>query len=139
MFVETQSSQSPESLAASQSGAMKGKLRATQTLLEFSQTQTEGTIVIQCLCIRTEDINVCAGILRWISFPPGRRTAYNWLTGSSVDTLADYTPGPESLSSLLVFDKKAERRIAARRPVGEGFGLRRLTASTDEVDSRTQG
>ncbi|XP_029955282.1 DNA-dependent protein kinase catalytic subunit [Salarias fasciatus] len=108
MFVETQTSLSPESLAASQSGAMKGKLRATQTTLEFSQTQA-----------------------------PGRRTAYNWLTGSSVDTLAEYTPGSESLSSLLVFDKKPERQTA-RKPVGEGFGLRRLTASTDEVDSRTR-
>ncbi|XP_044032842.1 DNA-dependent protein kinase catalytic subunit isoform X2 [Siniperca chuatsi] len=109
MFVETQTSQGPESPAASQSGAMKGKLRATQTSLEFSQTQTAG-----------------------------RRTAYNWLTGSSVDTLAEYTLGSESLSSLLVFDKKAERQTTARRPVGEGFGLRRLTASTDEVDSRTK-
>ncbi|KAM4534321.1 DNA-dependent protein kinase catalytic subunit isoform 1-T1 [Odontesthes bonariensis] len=109
MFVETQSSQAPESVAASQSGAMKGKLRATQTSLEFSQTQI-----------------------------PGRRTAYNWLTGSSVDTLAEYSLGSESLSSLLVYDKKAERRTSARRPVGEGFGLRRLTASTDEVDSRTR-
>ncbi|CAG5895668.1 unnamed protein product [Menidia menidia] len=109
MFVETQSSQAPESLAASGSVAMKGKLRATQTSLEFSQTQA-----------------------------PGRRTAYNWLTGSSVDTLAEYSLGSESLSSLLVFDKKAERPTSARRPVGEGFGLRRLTASTDEVDSRTR-
>ncbi|MEQ2314116.1 hypothetical protein AMECASPLE_008745, partial [Ameca splendens] len=109
MFVETQSSQAPESAGASQSGAMKGKLRATQTSLEFSQTQT-----------------------------PGRRTAYNWLTGSSVDTLTDYSPSSESLSSLLVFEKKSERPTAARRPVGEGFGLRRLTASTDEVDSRTR-
>uniref|UniRef100_A0A3B5Q0B1 DNA-dependent protein kinase catalytic subunit n=1 Tax=Xiphophorus maculatus TaxID=8083 RepID=A0A3B5Q0B1_XIPMA len=110
MFVETQSSQGPESAGASQSGSMKGKLRATQTSLEFSQTQA-----------------------------PGRRKAYNWLTGSSVDTLADYSASTESLSSLLVFDKKSERQAAARRPVGEGFGLRRLTASTDEVDSRTRG
>uniref|UniRef100_A0A3P9NWB4 DNA-dependent protein kinase catalytic subunit n=1 Tax=Poecilia reticulata TaxID=8081 RepID=A0A3P9NWB4_POERE len=109
MFVETQSSQGLESAGASQSGSMKGKLRATQTSLEFSQTQT-----------------------------PGRRTAYNWLTGSSVDTLADYSASTESLSSLHVFDKKSERQAAARRPVGEGFGLRRLTASTDEVDSRTR-
>lgn len=60
MFVETQSSQSPESLAATQSGAMKGKLRATQTVLEFSQTQTEG-IVIQRLSIGAEDtcVQVC--------------------------------------------------------------------------------
>ncbi|KAF7660907.1 hypothetical protein LDENG_00272900 [Lucifuga dentata] len=108
MFVETQSSQSPESLAASQSGSMKGKLRATQTSLEFTQTQTTG-----------------------------RRT-YNWLTGSSVDTLAEYTPGSESLSSLLAFDKKAERQVIARRPMGEGFGIRRLTAATDEVDSRSR-
>ncbi|KAM6908435.1 DNA-dependent protein kinase catalytic subunit [Lycodopsis pacificus] len=109
MFVETQSSQGPQSVAASQSGSIKGKLRATQSSLEFSQTQTAG-----------------------------RRTAYNWLTGSSVDTLAEYTLGSESLSSLLAFDKKQERQTTARRPVGEGFGLRRLTASTDEVDSRTR-
>ncbi|XP_060920840.1 DNA-dependent protein kinase catalytic subunit isoform X2 [Labrus mixtus] len=110
MFVETQNSQGPESVAASQSGSMKGKLRATQTTLEFSQTQAAG-----------------------------RSTTYNWLTGSSVDTLAEYSLGSESLSSLMVFDKKIERRTAARRPVGEGFGLRRLTASTsDEVDSRTR-
>ncbi|XP_039982420.1 DNA-dependent protein kinase catalytic subunit isoform X2 [Xiphias gladius] len=109
MFVETQTSQGPESAAASQAGAMMGKLRATQTSLEFTQTQTAG-----------------------------RRTAYNWLTGGSVDTLAEYTLGSESLSSLFVFDKKVERQTTARRPVGEGFGLRRLTAPTDEVDSRTR-
>lgn len=71
-------------------------------------------------------------------FLSGRRTSYNWLTGSSVDTLADYTVGSESLSSLMVFDKK-ERRMASRRPVGEGFGMRRLTSASDEVDSRTAG
>ncbi|XP_068160133.1 DNA-dependent protein kinase catalytic subunit [Antennarius striatus] len=109
MFVETLSSQSPETLAATQSGATKGMLRATQTSLEFSQTQTAG-----------------------------RRTAYNWLTGTSMETLAEYTPGSESMSSLLAFDKKTERRTLARKPVGEGFGLRRLTAAADEVDSRTR-
>lgn len=56
-----------------------------------------------------------------------------------MDTLADYTVGSESMSSLMVFDKKAERRTASRRPVGEGFGMRRLTSSSDEVDSRTAG
>ncbi|XP_062235399.1 DNA-dependent protein kinase catalytic subunit [Platichthys flesus] len=109
MFVATQSTQSTQSVAASQAIAMKGKLRATQTTLEFSQTQTAG-----------------------------RRTAYNWLTGSSVDTMAEYTSGSESLSSLMVFDKKAERQTSARRPVGEGFGLKRLAAPSDEVDSRTR-
>uniref|UniRef100_A0A8D3BVD0 DNA-dependent protein kinase catalytic subunit n=1 Tax=Scophthalmus maximus TaxID=52904 RepID=A0A8D3BVD0_SCOMX len=109
MFAETQSSQVPESAAASQAGSIKGKLRATQTSLEFTQTQTAG-----------------------------RRTAYNWLTGSSVDTLAEYTLGSEALSSLLVFDKKTERQTPARRPVGEGFGLRRLAAPTDDVDKNEQ-
>lgn len=56
-----------------------------------------------------------------------------------MDTLAEYTLGSESMSSLLVFEKKAERRPTTRKPVGEGFGLRRLTSSTDEVDSRTRG
>nr|XP_057916892.1 DNA-dependent protein kinase catalytic subunit isoform X2 [Doryrhamphus excisus] len=107
MFVETQMSQLPESVAPSQSGAVSGKLRATQTTLEFTQTQA-----------------------------PGRRSAYNWLTGSTVDTLADYTVSDSS--SLLVFDKKAARPSSARRPVGEGFGRRRLTASTDEMDSKTR-
>lgn len=45
MFVETQSSQGPESVAASQSGTMKGKLRATQTSLQFTQTQAAGIII----------------------------------------------------------------------------------------------
>lgn len=88
-------------------------------------------------------LNIYTDIHGYVHFgiliPPGRHTAYNWLTGSSVDTLAEYTLGSESLSSLLVFDKKADRRTTARRPVGEGFGLRRLTASTDDVDSRTRG
>nr|XP_061809878.1 DNA-dependent protein kinase catalytic subunit-like [Nerophis lumbriciformis] len=106
MFIETQSSQNPESVSQSQSGDMKGKLRATQTSLQFTQTQTAG-----------------------------RHTAYNWLTGSSVDSFADYTVS-ESLSSLIVFEKKALRENRGWRAVGEGFGQRRLTASTDEVDSK---
>ncbi|KAJ0023075.1 hypothetical protein NQD34_015209 [Periophthalmus magnuspinnatus] len=109
MFVETQSSQGPESVLSSPSASLKGKLRATQTSLEFSQTQAPG----------------------------GRRSAFNWLTGSSVDTLAEFSLGSESLSSLMVFDKKSERQ-ATRKPVGEGFGMRRVAAPTDEVDNRTQ-
>ncbi|KAK0144676.1 DNA-dependent protein kinase catalytic subunit [Merluccius polli] len=113
MFAETQGSQGPaQSLAGpSQLEAAGGQLRATQATLEFTQTQAAG-----------------------------RRTAYDWLTGSSVDTLAEYTLGSESLSSsLLVFGKKPERRPAAvRRPAGEGFGTRHLTAPTDEGDSRSR-
>uniref|UniRef100_A0A3Q2XVH6 DNA-dependent protein kinase catalytic subunit n=1 Tax=Hippocampus comes TaxID=109280 RepID=A0A3Q2XVH6_HIPCM len=108
MFVETQSSQGPETLTLSQPGAMKGKLRATQTSLQFTQTQIAG-----------------------------RHTTYNWLTGSSVDTVAEYSAS-ESLSSLMVFEKKAARQSTARRPVGESFGQGRLTASTDEVDSHAK-
>uniref|UniRef100_A0A3B4ZYV0 DNA-dependent protein kinase catalytic subunit n=1 Tax=Stegastes partitus TaxID=144197 RepID=A0A3B4ZYV0_9TELE len=73
----------------------------------------------------------------------------NWRFRSTVMTPmfveTQSSQGPEttllkktSLSSLLVFDKKAERQTAARRPVGEGFGLRRLTASTDEVDTENE-
>uniref|UniRef100_A0A4W5N3K6 DNA-dependent protein kinase catalytic subunit n=1 Tax=Hucho hucho TaxID=62062 RepID=A0A4W5N3K6_9TELE len=80
MFVETQATQGatqgPES-STSQPGTVRNQLRATQGSLEFSQTQA-----------------------------PGRRSAYNWLTGSSVDTLAEYSLSSESLSALLVFDKK---------------------------------
>lgn len=42
MFAETLNSQAADG-GASQSGAMKGKLRATQASLEFSQTQATGT------------------------------------------------------------------------------------------------
>lgn len=50
-----------------------------------------------------------------------------------MDTLAEYTLGSESVSSLLVFEKKDGRGIRARRPVGEGFGTKHLTATTDEA------
>ncbi|XP_066538129.1 DNA-dependent protein kinase catalytic subunit [Hoplias malabaricus] len=114
MFMETQMTQAggtqgPDS-AKSQIASMKGQVRATQASLEFSQTQASGA---------------------------GRRSAYNWLTGSSVDTLADYSLSSDSLSSLLVFEKKRTDRPLTLRAVGAGFGTRRLTASTDETDSRT--
>lgn len=50
-----------------------------------------------------------------------------------MDTLAEYTLSSESVSSLLVFEKKDGRGTRARRPVGEGFGTKHLTATTDEV------
>lgn len=68
----------------------------------------------------------------------GRRTAYNWLTGNSVDTLAEYSlPASESMSSLLVFGKK--NRPASWKSVGAGFGSKRSTAPSDEADSRSAG
>ncbi|KAK9971873.1 hypothetical protein ABG768_025216 [Culter alburnus] len=115
MFMETQATQGsgaqgPEA-AGSQAATMRGQIRATQTSLEFSQTLAPGA---------------------------GRRSAYNWLTGSSVDTLADYSLSSDSLSSLLVFEKKrSERPQAAWRAVGPGFGSKRLTSGSDETDSRS--
>lgn len=68
----------------------------------------------------------------------GRRTAYNWLTGSSVDTLAEYSlPASESMSSLLVFGKRD--RPPSWKSVGAGFGSKRSAAPTDETDSRSTG
>ncbi|KAL1271164.1 hypothetical protein QQF64_030180, partial [Cirrhinus molitorella] len=115
MFMETQATQGSGSQGSeapgSQAATMRGQIRATQTSLEFSQTLAPGA---------------------------GRRSAYNWLTGSSVDTLADYSLSSDSLSSLLVFEKKrSERPQAAWRAVGAGFGSKRLTAASDETDSRS--
>uniref|UniRef100_A0A8B9RNH4 DNA-dependent protein kinase catalytic subunit n=1 Tax=Astyanax mexicanus TaxID=7994 RepID=A0A8B9RNH4_ASTMX len=113
MFMETQATQATGTQGAdsakSQASSMKGQIRATQASLEFSQTQA-----------------------------PGRRSAYNWLTGSSVDTLADYSLSSDSLSSLLVFEKKRAERPQSFRAVGPGFGSRRLAAPTDETDSRSR-
>lgn len=64
---------------------------------------------------------------------------YNWLTGSSVDTLADYTLSSESETSLLVFEKKRAERLASWRVAGANFGSKRLTNPTDETDSRSAG
>lgn len=55
MFVETQSSQGPENIAASPSGSLKGQLRATQTSLEFSQTQAAGTYSIYFYMLANTD------------------------------------------------------------------------------------
>ncbi|XP_051572291.1 DNA-dependent protein kinase catalytic subunit-like isoform X3 [Myxocyprinus asiaticus] len=111
MFMETQATQGPAA-GGSQAASIRGQIRATQTSLEFSQTLAPGS---------------------------GRRSAYNWLTRSSVDTLADYSLSSDSLSSLLVFEKKrSERPQAAWRAVGAGFGSRRLTNNSDETDSRSE-
>lgn len=67
----------------------------------------------------------------------GRR--YNWLTGSSIDTLADYLQSSDSASSLLVFEKKRAERLATWQAVGSDFGSKRLSAHTDEADSRSAG
>lgn len=55
-----------------------------------------------------------------------------------MDTLAEYTLGSESTSSLMVFDKD-ERRIKARKPVGEGFGSKLLAGPGDQGGGPTTG
>ncbi|XP_066575742.1 DNA-dependent protein kinase catalytic subunit isoform X2 [Amia ocellicauda] len=116
MFVETQATQSGSRYQSqegteSAQGTIGGQLRATQATLDFTPTQT-----------------------------PGRRSSYNWLTGNSVDTLADYSlpSSSESLSSsLLVFGKWGEKQVrAARKPVGPDFGKKRLALPGDEVDRK---
>ncbi|MBN3311515.1 PRKDC kinase, partial [Atractosteus spatula] len=117
MFVETQASQGssryqPRGGSASAQGSLGGQLRATQSALEFTPTQD-----------------------------PGRRASFNWLTGSSVDTLSEYAlpAASDSLSSsLLVFGKWGEKqqRRGPKKPVGADFGKKRLALPGDEVDSR---
>ncbi|KAI5104092.1 DNA-dependent protein kinase catalytic subunit [Silurus meridionalis] len=112
MFMETQVSQAggtQRADSAEMQPTVKGQIRATQASLEFSQTQAPGA---------------------------GRRSAYNWLTGSSMDTLADYSLS-DSVSSLLVFEKKRAERPTAWRATGAKFGSKRLTNPTDETDSRS--
>ncbi|KAM4688942.1 DNA-dependent protein kinase catalytic subunit [Discoglossus pictus] len=117
MFVETQASQSGYKSrtqgSLSAQESIGGQLRATQQNYQFTPTQ-----------------NV------------GGRSSFNWLTGSSIDTLADYTAdtSSESLSSALLFTRKSEKaRRAMLKPVGPNFGKQRLRLPGDEVDSKTKG
>ncbi|XP_053571003.1 LOW QUALITY PROTEIN: DNA-dependent protein kinase catalytic subunit [Bombina bombina] len=117
MFVETQASQSGHRSKTQGSvsvlEAVSGQLRATQQHYQFTPTQ-----------------NI------------GGRSSFNWLTGSSIDTLADYTAetSSESLSSALLFTKKSEKlRRGLLKPVGPDFGKKRLGLPGDETDGKTKG
>ncbi|XP_035175280.1 DNA-dependent protein kinase catalytic subunit [Oxyura jamaicensis] len=119
MFVESQVSQSTnkslsQERSPSISGSVGGQVRATQRQYEFTPTQ-----------------NVSG------------RSSYNWLTGNSIDTLAEYTvpSSSESLSSsMLLVNKRSEKfKQAAFKPVGPDFGKKRLGLPEDEVDSKTKG
>uniref|UniRef100_A0A663MNQ6 DNA-dependent protein kinase catalytic subunit n=1 Tax=Athene cunicularia TaxID=194338 RepID=A0A663MNQ6_ATHCN len=119
MFVETQASQSihrnlSQQRSLSASGSLGGRVRATQRQYEFTPTQHVGG-----------------------------RSSFNWLTGSSIDTLAEYTV-PSSLeslsSSMLLVNKRSEKfKQATFKPVGPDFGKKRLSLPGDEVDSKTKG
>uniref|UniRef100_A0A8D0GIE8 DNA-dependent protein kinase catalytic subunit n=1 Tax=Sphenodon punctatus TaxID=8508 RepID=A0A8D0GIE8_SPHPU len=119
MFVETQVSQSTnrnqsQEGTVSTNTSLGGQLRATQQQYEFTPTQ-----------------NVSG------------RSSFNWLTGSSVDTLAEYTvpSSSESLSASMLFVTKRSDKSqrATFKPVGPNFGKKRLGLPGDEVDSKTKG
>uniref|UniRef100_A0A672S298 DNA-dependent protein kinase catalytic subunit n=1 Tax=Sinocyclocheilus grahami TaxID=75366 RepID=A0A672S298_SINGR len=115
------------------------RLRSTVLTPMFMETQaTQGSGTQGLEAAGSQAATVSFGVIITICFS-GRRSAYNWLTGSNVDTLADYSLSSDTLSSLLVFEKKrSERPQAAWRAVGAGFGSKRLTAASDEADSRTE-
>ncbi|XP_075350728.1 DNA-dependent protein kinase catalytic subunit isoform X2 [Mycteria americana] len=119
MFVETQVSQSihrnlSQERSLSASGSVSGRVRATQRQYEFTPTQHVSG-----------------------------RSSFNWLTGSSIDTLAEYTvpSSSESLSSsMLLVNKRSEKfKQATFKPVGPDFGKKKLGLPGDEVDSKTKG
>uniref|UniRef100_A0A8B9M5W8 DNA-dependent protein kinase catalytic subunit n=1 Tax=Accipiter nisus TaxID=211598 RepID=A0A8B9M5W8_9AVES len=119
MFVETQASQSihrnlSQERSFSASGSVGGRVRATQQRYEFTPTQHVSS-----------------------------RSSFNWLTGSSIDTLAEYTvpSSSESLSSsMLLVNKQSEKfKQVTFKPVGPDFGKKRLGLPGDEVESKTKG
>ncbi|RMC15431.1 hypothetical protein DUI87_07622 [Hirundo rustica rustica] len=119
MFVETQASPSihrnlSQERSLSPSGSVGGRVRATQRQYEFTPTQHGGG-----------------------------RSSFNWLTGSSIDTLAEYAvpSSSESLSSsMLLVSKRSEKfKQATFKSVGPDFGKKRLGLPGDEVDSKTKG
>ncbi|XP_053322155.1 DNA-dependent protein kinase catalytic subunit [Spea bombifrons] len=119
MFVPTQATQSGYRSAAEASPpdqeTTEGQLRATQQNYQFTPTQ-----------------NIA-----------GERSLFNWLTGSSIDTLADYSTDTysDSTSSALLFTSKGneKRRRVPLKPVGPNFGQQRLRLPGDETDSKAKG
>ncbi|XP_045311337.1 DNA-dependent protein kinase catalytic subunit isoform X1 [Leopardus geoffroyi] len=118
MFIETQATQSVLQTRTQEGslpvqGAMAKQIRATQQQYDFTPTQTADG-----------------------------RSSFNWLTGSSIDPLMDYTvsSSDSSSSSLLFAHKKSEK--AQRSPlklVGPDFGKKRLGLPGDEVDNKAKG
>uniref|UniRef100_A0A8C3TYH6 DNA-dependent protein kinase catalytic subunit n=1 Tax=Catharus ustulatus TaxID=91951 RepID=A0A8C3TYH6_CATUS len=119
MFLETQASPSThrnlsQERSLSPSGSAGGQVRATQRQYEFTPTQHGSG-----------------------------RSSFNWLTGSSIDTLAEYAvpSSSESLSSsMLLVSRRSEKfKQATFKPLGPDFGKKRLALPGDEVDSKTKG
>uniref|UniRef100_A0A8C5JY83 DNA-dependent protein kinase catalytic subunit n=1 Tax=Jaculus jaculus TaxID=51337 RepID=A0A8C5JY83_JACJA len=118
MFIETQAS--PNTLQTQiQEGSLQDQglktrqVRATQQQYDFTPTQTTDG-----------------------------RSSFNWLTGSSMDLLTDYTvSSSESVSSSLLFAHKKHEK-SQRIPwksVGPDFGERKLGLPGDEVDNKAKG
>ncbi|KAM9024210.1 DNA-dependent protein kinase catalytic subunit [Ara ararauna] len=119
MFVDTQASHRihrnlSQERSLSSSGSVSGQVRATQRQYEFTPTQHASG-----------------------------RSSFNWLTGSSIDTLAEYAvpSSSESVSSsMLLVNKRSEKfKQATCKPVGPDFGKKRLGFPGDEVDGKTKG
>ncbi|XP_032697086.1 DNA-dependent protein kinase catalytic subunit isoform X2 [Lontra canadensis] len=119
MFIETQASQSALQTRTQEGsllaqGVMARQIRATQQQYDFTPTQTADG-----------------------------RSSFNWLTGSSIDPLMDYTvssSSDSSSSSLLFAHKRSEKfQRAPLKSVGPDFGKKRLGLPGDEVDNKTKG
>ncbi|XP_058131499.1 DNA-dependent protein kinase catalytic subunit [Dasypus novemcinctus] len=119
MFIETQVSQSvlqtrTQEGSLSARGLMTGQIRATQVQYDFTPTQNADG-----------------------------RSSFNWLTGSSIDLLADYTvsSSSDSLSSSLLFAQKRREKPprTSLKSVGPNFGEKRLRLPGDEVDNKAKG
>ncbi|XP_051006522.1 DNA-dependent protein kinase catalytic subunit [Acomys russatus] len=116
MFIETQASPSTfhtqtQEGSLSDGRQKSGQVRATQQQYNFTPTQT--TV---------------------------ERSSFDWLTGSSVDLLAEHTVPPESLSSSLLFAH--QRSEKSQRPswksVGPDFGIKKLGLPGDKVDNQVK-
>ncbi|KAI5273209.1 Dna-Dependent Protein Kinase Catalytic Subunit [Manis pentadactyla] len=118
MFIETQASQSAlqtrtQEGSLSARGAVAGQIRATQQQYDFTPTPSADG-----------------------------RSSFNWLIGSSIDPLADYTASSSSdlSSSLLFAHKRSEKsQRAPLKFVGPDFGKKRLSLPGDEVDNKAKG
>ncbi|XP_008767155.1 DNA-dependent protein kinase catalytic subunit isoform X1 [Rattus norvegicus] len=117
MFIETQafpSTLNTQTQEGSPSDRRQkpGQVRATQQQYDFTPTQTSV-----------------------------ERSSFDWLTGSSIDLMADHTVfSSESLSSSLLFShKKSEKsQRVSWKSVGPDFGTKKLGLPGDEVDNQVK-
>ncbi|XP_021065597.1 DNA-dependent protein kinase catalytic subunit [Mus pahari] len=117
MFIETQAS--PSTLhTQTQEGPLSdqrqkpGQVRATQRQCDFTPTQTSV-----------------------------ERSSFDWLTGSSIDLLADHAVfSSETLSSSLLFSHKRSEKSQRKscKSVGPDFGTKKLGLPDDEVDNQVK-